>query len=152
MRPRNLRFRFLRCPEFRTSLEICGSKPRFLREICLKFKNSLENWTFFCRKNFFPIFFRKFVFYAYRVYNLARNIRGTLVLTKYKLIFFLSILVPITTYISPQNLRFFEICGVPTVPCPNHYITITLIFATWFLRYSWRTQCPQKSGVWCISY
>ena len=116
-----------------------------------KIQKFLGKWNFFfAERIFFPIFFRKFVFYAYRVYNLAKNIRVTLVLTKYKLKFFLSILVPITTYISPQNLRFFEICGMPTVPCPNHYITITLIFATWFLRYSWQTQCPQKSGVWCI--
>ena len=57
---------------------------------------------------------------------------------------------PIIEYMNPQNLRFFGICGVSTALCPNHYITITSIFATWFLRCAWRTQCPQKSGVWCI--
>ena len=36
---------------------------------------------------------------------------------------------PIIKYINPQNLRFFEICAMLAVQCPNHYITITLIFA-----------------------
>ena len=38
-------------------------------------------------------------------------------------------MVPIIKYMNPQNLRFFEICAMFTVLCPNHYIAITSNFA-----------------------
>ena len=139
MHTRSLRFYFYFCGvlNHRQSLKFAGQNLDFCGKIA---QNSKIPWKielfFFVKRFFFQNCLANVYFMnTYRVYDLEKN-RGALVLMKYTRFFSIisspiwSQSVPITTYINPQILRFFEICGVSTVRCPNHYITITLIFAT----------------------